>query len=311
MGKIKIQEAGKKKNCKYARRHDEESKGGFEMDNAYLPNEPSQRKERIQDLLKYRKMTQAELAERIGLSESTLSRYLHGNTEMLGDGYIIRIAKVFDVSTDFLLGETDIPDRKNYDIEELGLTAKSAKLLYTGRIDSKTLNLLLEDPRFPKLLNMLSRYQKEMVKQGIEVMNEQLSFVYSLFLGHAASGADHAADALAAAEDLKEMQTPEINADLTAIQNLFMNIVRGLKERGKEAVDEDAVMATRDGMERMRNELTKGEESLDLNKLTAEDIVDAISMNLIYGGASEETISDFKNTMVRVFNDLKDACHDK
>ena len=38
---------------------------------------------------------------------------LKGQTEMLGYGYIIKIAKHFNVSTDFLLGETNIPDRKN------------------------------------------------------------------------------------------------------------------------------------------------------------------------------------------------------
>ena len=57
---------------------------------------------------------------------------LKGQTEMLGDGYIIKIAKHFKVSTDFLLGETDIPNRKNYDIEELGISSGAAKLLYKG-----------------------------------------------------------------------------------------------------------------------------------------------------------------------------------
>ena len=100
------------------------------MPDTYLPGDTRQR---IQDLIKNRKITQAELAEKVGLSNSALSRYLQGGTKNLGDGYIIRIAKYFEVSTDFLLGETDIPDRKNYDIEELGLSAESAKLLYTGK----------------------------------------------------------------------------------------------------------------------------------------------------------------------------------
>jgi len=82
------------------------------MSNTYLPGDTRQR---IQDLIKNRKITQAELAEKVGLSNSALSRYLQGRTTNLGDGFIIRIAKYFDVSTDFLLGETDIPDRKNYD----------------------------------------------------------------------------------------------------------------------------------------------------------------------------------------------------
>ena len=76
------------------------------MSDTYLPGDTRQR---IQDLIKSRKITQAELAESVGLSSSTLSRYLQqGRTTNLGDGFIIRIAKYFDVSTDFLLGETDI-----------------------------------------------------------------------------------------------------------------------------------------------------------------------------------------------------------
>ena len=91
---------------------------------------PGDTRQRIQDLIKDSSITQAELAGIIGLSESALSRYLKGQTEMLGDGYIIKISKHFNVSTDFLLGETDIPDRKNYDIEELGISAEAAKLLF-------------------------------------------------------------------------------------------------------------------------------------------------------------------------------------
>lgn len=77
------------------------------MSQTWLPGDTRQR---IQDLIKDSNSTQADLAAVIGLSESALSRYLKGQTEMLGDGYIIRIAKHFNVSTDFLLGETDIPD---------------------------------------------------------------------------------------------------------------------------------------------------------------------------------------------------------
>ena len=86
------------------------------MSDTYLPGDTRQR---IQDLIKGRKITQAEPAEKVGLSNSALSLYLQGNTKNLGDGFIIRIA--------------NIPARKNYDIEELGLSAETAKLLYTGK----------------------------------------------------------------------------------------------------------------------------------------------------------------------------------
>ena len=192
------------------------------MSQAYLPGNTRQR---IQDLIKDSSITQAELASIIGLSESALSRYLKGLTEMLGDGYIIKIAKHFNVSTDFLLGETDIPDRKNYDIEELGISAEAAKLLYTGRLDSRVLNLLLENPHFPQLLALLARYQKEIVRSGIAAMNQQLTFINSLLLAQAESVPDSAGAATQLAADLRGVRMPVINADTTAIQNLFMLIV--------------------------------------------------------------------------------------
>ena len=61
--------------------------------------------------MKSHKVTQAELAARIGCSESMLSRFISGKTDKLGDKNIIRIARVFNVSTDFLLGEVDVRDR--------------------------------------------------------------------------------------------------------------------------------------------------------------------------------------------------------
>lgn len=79
------------------------------MDQVYLPGKI---RDRIQDLMKSRKVTQAELAAKIGCSESALSRFISGKTDKLGDESIIRIARAFEVSTDFLLGEVDEPDRK-------------------------------------------------------------------------------------------------------------------------------------------------------------------------------------------------------
>ena len=45
---------------------------------------------------------------RIGMAESTLSRFLRGDTDKLGNENIIRITRVFNVSTDSLLGEVDV-----------------------------------------------------------------------------------------------------------------------------------------------------------------------------------------------------------
>ena len=42
---------------------------------------------------------------------------------------------MFNVSTDFLLGEVDVPGRMNYDISELGLSVQAARNLYTHKMN--------------------------------------------------------------------------------------------------------------------------------------------------------------------------------
>ena len=271
---------------------------------------PSDTRQRIQDLIKDSSVTQAELAGIIGLSESALSRYLKGQTEMLGDGYIIKIAKYFNVSTDFILGETNIPDRKNYDIEELGLSAESAKLLYTGKIDVRILNLLLENPRFPQLTALLARYQNEVVKSGIAAMNQQLSFLSSLLLDQAEKIPDSAESARQAAQDISAIRTPIINADTTAIQNVFMLIVRDIKAQG-ESIVTDSKAASAEVMQKLRKELSKGQDSPDLRNLTAEDLTAAVMKTIAATGISEGTLQSLGSAYTKVLEEMKDQAHDE
>ena len=73
------------------------------MNETYLPGSA---RERILDLMKHQKVTQKDLAQRIDITESALSRFLSGTTDRLDSEYLLRIARCFGVSTDFLLGET-------------------------------------------------------------------------------------------------------------------------------------------------------------------------------------------------------------
>lgn len=271
---------------------------------------PGDTRQRIQDLIKDSCNTQAELAGIIGLSESALSRYLKGQTEMLGDGYIIKIAKHFNVSTDFLLGETDIPDRKNYDIEEPGISAEAAKLLYTGRLDSRVLNLLLENPHFPQLLALLARYQNEIVRSGIAAMNQQLTFINSLLLAQAESVPDSAGAATQLAADLRDVRMPVINADTTAIQNLFMLIVRDIKEQG-ETIAADSNAVTAQVLQRLREELSKGQDSLDLRKITAEDLTGAVVRAVSIADIPEDALQGLGSAFKTVLDEMRNSTHDE
>ena len=277
------------------------------MSNTYLPGDTRQR---IQDLIKSRKITQAELAESIGLSSSTLSRYLQGRTTNLGDGFIIRIAKYFDVSTDFLLGETDIPDRKNYDIEELGLSAETAKLLYTGKVDASVLNQLVEHPRFPQLLLLLARYRDETMIAGINAMNQFLTFMRSLTLDQANLHPEKSVAAKNVAKDLKLLATPPVTADTNTIQNLFMQIVRDIKKNAESNANEQQAV-TAEVLKQLRENLTKDGEAVNLSTISAEDLTTAVMKTIAAAGIPEEKLSSLGDSFLNLLNNLKDPDYDK
>ena len=81
------------------------------MDTVFLPGNIRQR---LLDLMKHNNVSQTELSRKIGCNDSLLSRFLSEKTDKLGDENIIRIARAFNVSTDFLLGVTTVPDRPTY-----------------------------------------------------------------------------------------------------------------------------------------------------------------------------------------------------
>ena len=271
------------------------------MSQAYLPGDTRQR---IQDLIKNSSITQAELAGIIGLSESALSRYLKGQTQMLGDGYIIKIAKHFNVSTDFLLGETDIPDRKNYDIEELGLSAESAKLLYTGKIDSGILNLLLENQKFVHLIRLLALYKDETMLDGIRAANQNYTFLRSLLMGQARFHPEDAATATDLAQKISDLKTPPVSADTDAIRTVFMQIVADIKASAA-AESKKYQAATAGILEDFRNTLTKGEEGFDLKSLTVDDMVQAIMHYARQGDFPPETLTNLEETLTELFESAK------
>ena len=233
-------------------------------ENVYLPGKI---RDRIQDLMKANKVTQAELATRIGCSESMLSRFISGKTDKLGDENIIRIARVFNVSTDFLLGEVDIPDRLNYDISELGLSVQAARNLYTHKVNPKVLNALLENPEFANTTNLISGYLDDELAKGFAAQNQLYATVASMLKGQPE-----------AARDVKRFQTPVYQADLAAIQRSFKAAVQAVKkEIGNDlsATRELTSQATK----KIYAELTKGQKKPS-RKITPEQIGEAVAQSV-------------------------------
>ena len=245
---------------------------------------------RIHDLIKHTEgMTQAKLAKELGISESTLSRFLSGQTTKMGNDRIIKIANIFNVSTDFLLGETNIPVKKNYDISELGLSAEAAQALYTHKVNTEIVCQLLESTKFAALTNLLANYQKEVFATGMAAMNQNIDFLRSLMLGQARLVPEDKAAASAVASDLQSLKLPPVSVDTAMLQNVFNQVLHELRENTESHLKESTT-ATKETLEQFRRNLTKGQDNFDLRTLTPEDITSAVLMMVPEGALPENEL---------------------
>lgn len=239
------------------------------MEQRYLPSTPQQR---LQDLMKEHKISQTVLSKKIGVTESTLSRFINGTKDTLSLDQMIGIARIFNVSTDFLLCMTDVPDRKNYDISELGLSAEAARNLYTGRSNPQVVSRLLENRRFTQLTNMIALYFDDTLASGFAVQNQILQTLSSMLLGTGKEQPDARKAAQQAAQVAALNKTPVYQADLTNIQNQFMAVLREIK---KEIGTETGEPLTKEMVEQMYSETMKGQDALHPS-VSPEQFVDLI-----------------------------------
>ena len=197
------------------------------MDQVYLPGTV---RERIQELLKEHKITQAELAAAIGLSESALSRFLSEKTDKIGDEYIIKIADHLGVSTDFILGQTDFPERRSYEISELGLSYKAAMALYTREVDTDVVNRILENPQFPAITRMIARYFKDANAEGYVGQNAMWDTLQQLITTADTSHLKNPQEGIEAATQILNLQKrPPHEIDIQMIQTALMDMLHDIK----------------------------------------------------------------------------------
>jgi len=232
---------------------------GVKMEQAYLPGTVRQR---IQDQLKERKITQGELAAEIGMAESSLSRFLSEKTDKIGDEYIIKIADFLGVSTDFILGQTDFPERRNYDIGELGLSYKAAMALYTREVDTDVVNRILENPQFPAITRMIARYFKDSNADGPaglnamwDTMQKQIGALDTGHLKKPQEGTE------AIAQILGMLKTDPYEKDIQMIQSALMEMLRGIKT-GIQTRTPVTELATRQLTQAMMENMVKGENAV-------------------------------------------------
>lgn len=274
------------------------------MEQRYLPSTPQQR---LQDLMKEHKITQAVLAKKIGVTESTLSRFINGTKDTLSLDQMIGIARIFNVSTDFLLCMTDVPDRKNYDISELGLSAEAARNLYTGRTNPQVVSRLLENRCFAQLTNMIALYFDDTLASGFAVQNQIFQTLSSMLLGTGKEQPDARKAAQQAAQTALLNKVPVYQADLTNIQNQFMAVLREIK---KEIGTETGEPLTKEMVEQMYSETMKGQDALHPS-VSPEQVVDLIIASVSWMElADADSLSEVRQALLHMIQRMAEQDHE-
>lgn len=251
-------------------------------------------RQRLKDLMSTMEITQAQLAHKIELSESAFSRFLSNPQAKLGDEYIIRLARHFNVSTDFLLGLTTMPDRKNYTIDELGLTPQAARNLYTKEVDPTVVSYLLENPTFAITTEQIAQYMKGTAVAGFVANNviRQKLAITMLSKGR---------------KDLARVVQAGIvspsQQDLSGIQNSFMQAVQEMKT---DVELENAVEAmTQEQMDKMLKNLEKGMMAVN-PRITPKEFSSAIVDTIDWQGMLRpETVKQLQEALQAVAEDLQ------
>lgn len=131
-------------------------------------------------------VSDAELAKAFGINRSTIGRILKGETEKVSSQMIIDAAQYFGVSTDFLLGLTDMPDPMNHPVESFGLTEGAARAILSEDVNIGILNRLLENLRFCQLTQTMAYALEPDQTAGVMSYANILAHGESLFLEYMA-----------------------------------------------------------------------------------------------------------------------------
>ena len=137
---------------------------------------------RLEHLKTRKGVNETDLAKVFGVNRSTVNRILKGETEKVSSQLVIDTAQYFGVSTDFLLGLTDMPDPMNHPVEELKLTQGAAKAILYEDVHIEMLNRLLENPRFCQLTHTMAYSLEPEQTVGALSFDNILAHGESLFL---------------------------------------------------------------------------------------------------------------------------------
>jgi len=199
---------------------------------------------RITQLREERDWKKTELARRLGISHSQVSRIESGETGTLSSDILIRLAEVFDVSADYLLGLTDVRTKKNLDVVQMNISEEAAIQLASGKLDLEMLSRLLEHKEFAKVLLLMRAYLDNSLEIGNMARNEMIDFMTDMADEWSMSRPKKQQEVQKDMLQLSAQKLCTHEAKMEKIKNLFMEILRDVKKMDHRELPKQTMTAS-------------------------------------------------------------------
>jgi transcriptional regulator with XRE-family HTH domain len=196
----------------------------------YLPGNLQERLRELREANGFK--SREKLAEVIGVNKTTYSRIENGSTKTISSDILLKLADLYKVPTDYILGLSDTPENTGYDIKELGLSVEAAKNLYSEKVDPRVINELLINDKFAMATKMMAIYFSGAVAQMMVTQNKLLDFSYDLLNELNQNGElPNDKDIKDTKKKLKAAKLPAGQVELDRIQRQLMISVREIKKK--------------------------------------------------------------------------------
>ena len=227
---------------------------------------------RLSNLRKDHDLSQKQLADQLHVTHSQISRIESGETKNPNISIVIDAARFFHVSTDYLLGITQITSPKSYDISELGLSEEAVTRLITRRIDVDILNRLLEHEHFPKLCIMIRNYFDDTIAEGIMARNKVIDFAVDQLTYMMTAEPTKRKEIIKDKQFVSSQKLGANEADIEKIKIQFMAILRDIKS-GMQKKEPTKTVATAEAVQMIRDALPDKPAS----DITSTDVANAVA----------------------------------
>lgn len=238
--------------------------------------------QRITALREHRFMTKRDLASRLDISESKLSRIESGKTATLDAQVLVRLAQVFHVSADYILGLSPVADSKSHDLAQLHLTEQAVEKLVKGEVNGEILSAMMEHPDFGHLMQLACAYFEDIYAEGVQARNHVLDIGASLLKNHAADY-DGATEVNIAAANVAQAKTGPHEIELTAIRSLYIKILKETKQRiQRQQMEADPACRRKAANSAFLEKLRTASEEIYQTEATPEEKLDLLTDRMLF-----------------------------